>query len=61
MTPQQQEQLRELPAVGILLENERVRGWIEETSRPAVGAALQDAVDQLRQGIREAQYPVQID
>ena len=51
MTPRQQELLRELPAVGTLLEDDRVRAWIERTSRPAVAGALQDAVDQVRQSI----------
>jgi L-seryl-tRNA(Ser) seleniumtransferase len=51
MTPQQQERLRNLPAVGALLEEDRVQRWIEQTSRPAVVSALQDALDGLRHQI----------
>ena len=55
MTPEQQQLLRGLPAVGILLEEPRVGEWIEQTSRPAVAAALQDALDQVRRRILEGQ------
>jgi len=48
MTPRRRELLQKLPAVGALLEHDRVRRWIEETSRPAVVSALQGAIDELR-------------
>jgi len=49
MTPQQRARLRELPAVGALLEDDRVCRWVEQSSRPAVVSALQDAIEQCRQ------------
>ncbi|MCP4248588.1 MAG: L-seryl-tRNA(Sec) selenium transferase [bacterium] len=53
MTPEQKTRLRELPAVGILLEDERVAEWIERTSRPIVVGALQDALAQARRRITD--------
>ena len=51
MTPQQQEALQRLPAVGVLLNEPDVQEWIDRTSRPAVVSALQDAVDALRRHV----------
>jgi len=51
MTPQQQEHLRRLPAIGALLEQPRVAEWLETTPRPAVVAALREAIEQARNRI----------
>ncbi|MCH7813670.1 MAG: L-seryl-tRNA(Sec) selenium transferase [Planctomycetes bacterium] len=53
MTPEQKTRLRELPAVGTLLEDERVLEWIEGTSRPAVLGALQEALEAARRRITD--------
>lgn len=55
MTPEQQQLLRSLPAVGVLLDDQRVRDWITRTSRRAVAQALQDALDRIRGQIRRGE------
>jgi len=51
MSPDRQEQLRGLPAVGRLLEHPRVRQWLRETSHRTVVAAVQDAIAEVRRRI----------
>lgn len=48
MNADQQQRLRSLPAVGKLLEDDRVRVWLEGTSQRLVALALQDAVEDVR-------------
>lgn len=51
MTPEQTAKLRELPAVGELLETDIVAAWTASNSRSAVVHALRSAVDRVRAAV----------
>jgi L-seryl-tRNA(Ser) seleniumtransferase len=51
----QRDLLRELPAVGTLLADERVRVWVDQTSHAAVVGAIQGALAEARQAILSGQ------
>lgn len=58
-----QELLRSLPSVGAILAHEDVREWLHGLPRSFVVAAIQSAVDNLRQAILDGrvQHPVELE
>ena len=61
MTPEQQQQLRELPSVSDLLQETEVGDWIRATSHTLVVEALRDAVETVRRRVLAGDGDVAID
>lgn len=54
MTPKQQEQLRQLPSITSLLDDEAVQTWLKQHPRSLVVAALNCAIDEARSSVIES-------